>query len=155
MAEDKKVIRVPHNLILEDRKHLTVSGVSDIDSFDEETVVVYTQMGELTIKGSDLHINALNIDTGELTVEGNMYSFVYSDVDKSKGSFFPRFLNKSGKWFCAENVIFRVPFVPFCSVERGKSNSKRNRDEYGIINIRAGIGFFTVLFTWSGLRGSL
>ena len=143
MAEDKKVIRVPHNLILEDRKHLTVSGVSDIDSFDEETVVVYTQMGELTIKGSDLHINALNIDTGELTVEGNMYSFVYSDVDKS------------GKWFCAENVIFRVPFVPFCSVERGKSNSKRNRDEYGIINIRAGIGFFTVLFTWSGLRGSL
>lgn len=90
MAEDKKVIKVPHNLILEDRKHLMVSGVSDIDSFDEETVVIYTQMGELTIKGSDLHINALNIDTGELTVEGNMYSFVYSDVDKSKGSFFSK-----------------------------------------------------------------
>ena len=155
MAEDKKVIRVPHNLILEDRKHLTVSGVSDIDSFDEETVVVYTQMGELTIKGSDLHINALNIDTGELTVEEICILLYTAMLINPREAFFPRFLNKSGKWFCAENVIFRVPFVPFCSVERGKSNSKRNRDEYGIINIRAGIGFFTVLFTWSGLRGSL
>ena len=90
MAEDKRTIKIPHNLILEDRKHLTVSGVSDIDNFDEETVVIYTQMGELTVKGSDLHINALNIDTGELTVEGNMYSFIYSDVDKSKGSFFSK-----------------------------------------------------------------
>lgn len=90
MPDDKKVVKLPHNLILEDRKHLTVSGVSDIDSFDEETVVIYTQMGELTIKGNDLHINALNIDTGELTVEGSMYSLVYNDVDKSKGGFFSK-----------------------------------------------------------------
>lgn len=90
MEEAKKTVKVPHNLILEDRKHLMVSGVSDIDSFDEEAIVVYTVMGELTIKGSDLHINALNLETGELTVEGSMYSFVYQETEKSKGSFFSK-----------------------------------------------------------------
>lgn len=90
MEDAKKAVKVPHNLILEDRKHLTVSGVSDIDSFDEETIVVYTVMGELTIKGSDLHINALNIETGELTIEGSMYSFVYQENEKTKGSFFSK-----------------------------------------------------------------
>lgn len=90
MPEEKKMNKMPHNMILEDRKHLTVSGVSDIDNFDEETVVVYTAMGELTIKGSDLHINALNVDTGDLVVEGSIYSLVYSDAEKGKSGFFSK-----------------------------------------------------------------
>ena len=86
MAEDKKVIRVPHNLILEDRKHLTVSGVSDIDSFNEETAVLFTELGELTIRGSDLHMNKLNVDTGEVTIEGEIHTLVYTD-DRPKKLF--------------------------------------------------------------------
>ena len=53
MAEEKKAPAMPHNLILEDRRTLTVSGVSDVDSFDEQTVVVFTDMGELTVRGTD------------------------------------------------------------------------------------------------------
>lgn len=66
MAELKieKKSGMPHNLILEDRKKLVVSGVEDVDSFDEQTVVAYTAVGELMIKGEGLHINKLSLETG-------------------------------------------------------------------------------------------
>ena len=88
MQEDKSIGKVPHNMILEDRKRLAVSGVTDVDSFDENVVIVYTSLGGLTVKGSDLHINALNVDTGELTIEGEIYSLIYNDNVKTKESFF-------------------------------------------------------------------
>lgn len=88
MQEDKNTITMPHNLMLEDRHLLTVSGVSDVDSFDEETVVIFTQMGELTVRGANLHINRLSVDSGELTVEGNIRSVAYSDDAPKSGGFF-------------------------------------------------------------------
>ena len=50
MAEEKKMMKIPHNVILEDRRVLTVSGVTDIDSFDEQTVILFTDLGELTMQ---------------------------------------------------------------------------------------------------------
>ncbi len=90
MAEEKKMASMPHNLVLEDRRLLTVSGVSDVDSFDEETVVVFTDLGELTIRGANLHINRLSVDVGELTVEGNIAALIYSDDTPKNGGFFSR-----------------------------------------------------------------
>ncbi len=83
---------VPHNLVLEDRRRLTVSGVSDVDSFDEQTVIVFTQMGELTVKGEDLHINRLSLEMGELSVEGDITALTYSDrgAKPQQGSFWGR-----------------------------------------------------------------
>lgn len=83
---------VPHNVILEDRHRLTVSGVSDVDSFDEQTVIVFTQMGELTVKGEDLHINRLSLEMGELAVEGDISSLTYADhaPKNQQGSFWGR-----------------------------------------------------------------
>lgn len=83
---------VPHNVILEDRRRLTVSGVSDVDSFDEQTVIVFTQMGELTVKGEDLHINRLSLEMGELAVEGDIASLSYTDRAQKpqQGSFWGR-----------------------------------------------------------------
>lgn len=83
---------VPHNVILEDRSRLTVSGVSDVDSFDEQTVIVFTQMGELTVKGEDLHINRLSLEMGELAVEGDIASLSYTDRAQKpqQGSFWGR-----------------------------------------------------------------
>ena len=89
MPEDKKST-MPHNAVLEDRRLLTVSGVSDVDSFDEETVVVFTDLGELTVRGSNLHINRLSLEVGELTVEGNISALVYSDEAPKSGGFFSR-----------------------------------------------------------------
>lgn len=87
MSQENKP-KMPHNIILEDRKMLSISGVEDIDSFDEQAIVLYTNYGELVIKGENLHINKLNVDTGELSVEGNIHTLVYSDDQpKQKGVF--------------------------------------------------------------------
>lgn len=90
MAEEKKQYKNPHNIILEDRKAMTVSGVSDVDSFDEETIIVFTDLGELTVKGDNLHINKLNIESGELSLEGNIVSLTYSDEQVRQGGLFSR-----------------------------------------------------------------
>ncbi len=81
---------VSNNLILEDRKHLTVSGVKDVDSFDENTVVAYTDLGELTIHGTSLHINRFSTEVGELAVDGEISAVSYSDNVASQGGFFSR-----------------------------------------------------------------
>lgn len=91
MTEEKKLNTMPHNLILENRNALTVSGVSDVDSFDEQTVVIFTDMGDLTVHGSNLHINKLSLDIGELTLEGKIVSLQYAnDQPKGSGGFFSR-----------------------------------------------------------------
>ena len=90
MADEKRINSVPHNLVLEDRRMLTVSGVSDVDSFDEETVVVFTDLGELTVRGTNLHINRLSVEVGELTVEGNIAALIYSDETPKSGGFFSK-----------------------------------------------------------------
>ncbi|MDD2418520.1 MAG: sporulation protein YabP [Oscillospiraceae bacterium] len=90
MPEVKTTVQMPHHIILEDRHALTVSGVSDVDSFDDMTVVIYTDLGELTVKGEELHINRLNIETGDLTLEGQIYSLTYSDIQARSGGFFGR-----------------------------------------------------------------
>lgn len=90
MADEKRISAMPHNLVLEDRRILTVSGVSDVDSFDEETVIVFTDMGELTVRGKNLHINRLSVEVGELTVEGNIAALIYSDEPAKSGGFFSK-----------------------------------------------------------------
>ncbi len=90
MADEKRNNTMPHNLVLEDRRLLTVSGVSDVDSFDEETVVVFTDLGELTVRGANLHINRLSVEVGELTVEGDIAALIYSDEAPKSGGFFSK-----------------------------------------------------------------
>jgi len=89
MAEEKKSVKIPHSLILENRRALTATGVSNVDSFDEQTIVAYTDLGQLVIKGSKLQINKLNIETGELTLNGDISSMSYSENQLS-GGFFSR-----------------------------------------------------------------
>jgi sporulation protein YabP len=88
VQEEKKLQALPQNLVLEDRGRLSVTGVSDVDSFDERTVTVFTQQGELSIRGADLHVNTLNVETGELTVDGRIDALIYAqDQPKSSGFF--------------------------------------------------------------------
>lgn len=93
MPEEKKVIKKPHNIIMESRKVMSISGVSDVDSFDEETVVLFTEWGALTVEGDNLHINRINVDTGEMQLEGNISALSYSDgAEKKTGGFFSRLI---------------------------------------------------------------
>ena len=86
MNEDK--IKMPHGLILKDRAQLTLSGVTDVDSFDESAIVAYTDYGELTVKGENLHISMLNIDTGDLSIDGRVSSLTYLENQPKSTSFF-------------------------------------------------------------------
>ena len=91
MTEENKAQALPHNLIMENRNRLTVSGVSDVDSFDEQTVIVFTDMGELTVKGEALHINRLSLEVGEIMIEGSISSLSYSDSKPTQeGGFWSR-----------------------------------------------------------------
>ena len=90
MNEDNLNIRSPHNVIMENRRNLTISGVSDVDSFDEQTIIAFTDLGELTIQGYDLHITKLNIESGELLIDGNICSLSYSDRQQNTEGFFKR-----------------------------------------------------------------
>ena len=69
---------VVQNLVLENRGTLSVSGVNDVLSFDDQVVIIDTELGLLTVKGENLKINKLNIDTSETVVEGKINSLVYS-----------------------------------------------------------------------------
>lgn len=72
------------NLILENRNKLTISGVLDVLSFDDQIVIVETELGLLTVKGDNLRINKLNIDTSEVIVEGEVVSLTYNQKDNGK-----------------------------------------------------------------------
>ena len=82
--EDRKIpnsMNIIQNLILENREKLSISGVLDVLSFDDQMVIVETDLGLLTIKGENLRINKLNIDIAEVTIEGLINGLIYSDVD--------------------------------------------------------------------------
>ena len=84
---DKTAHTMPHQLIMQDRKLLELTGVSDVDSFDENTVTAYTSLGELTVRGRGLHIRQLNLEGGSLSLEGQVDSLTYSDTVRNGGFF--------------------------------------------------------------------
>ena len=90
VSEERKSIsnNVIQNLVLENREKLSVSGVLDVLSFDDQVVIIETELGLLTIKGEDLRINKLSIDTSEAVVEGDIFSMNYSkkEMEKKGGS---------------------------------------------------------------------
>lgn len=79
---DEKNLRKTHNIIMENRKTLSVSGVTDVDNFDEKEILLYTQLGELTVTGRNLHVNSMSIETGEMTIEGDIWALNYGDKDR-------------------------------------------------------------------------
>ena len=91
-TDEKAIHRLPHNIIMEDRKKLSVSGVTDIDSFDEQTIIVVTESGELTIRGWNLHITRLNLEQSELMVDGEISSLTYTDTRPKAQGFFSKVL---------------------------------------------------------------
>ncbi|MFR2787953.1 MAG: sporulation protein YabP [Clostridia bacterium] len=75
---------VIQNLILENRGKLSISGVLDVLSFDDQVVMVETELGLLKVKGENLRINKLSIDTSEVMVEGTISLLSYSNKESEK-----------------------------------------------------------------------
>ena len=69
-----------NNVIMENRKKISVSGVEDIESFNEEQIILYTCNGVLIINGNGMHISKLSIDNGETTITGEFNALTYNDA---------------------------------------------------------------------------
>ena len=84
--EERKTINanIIQNLILENREKLSISGVKDVLSFDDQVVMVETELGLLTVKGENIRINKLSLDTSEVIVEGEISYLAYSDKEQDK-----------------------------------------------------------------------
>lgn len=78
--EEKQYTKA-HKLILSNRRTGTVTGVSDVISFDITEILLETEQGMLMIKGADLHVNRLTLEKGEVDIEGRIDSLAYSDVN--------------------------------------------------------------------------
>lgn len=89
--EDRKsninnTTNVIQNVILENREKLSISGVLDVLSFDDQIVILETELGLLTVKGDNLRINKLSLDTAEVIVDGEIYNIGYSEKDTNQKS---------------------------------------------------------------------
>ena len=89
MDERRSSPAVGHRILLEGRERLTISGVEEVERFDETSIVMDTVGGALVVRGEDLHIEKLSLDGGDLKVEGNVDSLTYEDGgrDRSGGLF--------------------------------------------------------------------
>ncbi|MBE6688460.1 MAG: sporulation protein YabP [Ruminococcaceae bacterium] len=83
---------VHHSLSLSDRGVLTLSGIKEVIGFDEQTVCVMTHIGQLVIEGQSLHIDKLNVESGDLIVTGEISSLAYTDGVGEKKGFIRRLL---------------------------------------------------------------
>ena len=83
--------REPHELRLDARSRLSVSGVREVESFDENTVVLNTVGGLLIVRGDGLHLQSLSIDGGQVSVLGRIDALSYAELQKA-GGFFKRLL---------------------------------------------------------------
>lgn len=74
---EEKNIFFPHKLMIENRQGGTITGVTDVMSFDEKDILLMTQAGKLTVKGEQLHVKRLNLEKGEVDIEGRVDSLLY------------------------------------------------------------------------------
>lgn len=80
------------NVIIESRKRLNISGVKDVSSFDDETILLDTVFGRMTIKGESLRIESFNTTTGDIVANGKIHAVVYMSDARNSGGFFSRLL---------------------------------------------------------------
>ncbi len=79
-----------HNFICKERKHLELSGVKNIERFDENEFIIETTLGCMNIKGSELVLNKLDTEHGDVIIKGNINSIEYTTSHKNHESFFSK-----------------------------------------------------------------
>ncbi len=83
MEDLNSINKRQHKMVVNNRKNGSLTGVKDVIAFDEGEVILETDMGVLVIKGHDLHVKRLNLENGEVDLEGQMDSFFYSEQKHS------------------------------------------------------------------------
>lgn len=92
MAYEENRPGLDHRIVLEDREQLMVSGVEEVESFDESSIILSTIRGGLEVQGEGLHIEKLSLDGGDLLVEGLIHGLIYTEERRERGGFLSRLL---------------------------------------------------------------
>lgn len=87
MPNEQTVHNASQNIILENRKKAVISGIKEVESFNENEIFLFTELGELKIRGKDLHISEVNIDSGKMTLSGYVQSLIYGEEKKIPKNF--------------------------------------------------------------------
>ncbi len=87
MAEQKTRQPKAHNLIMNNCEKMSLSGVFDVESFDDKCVICYTDFGKLVIRGNALKVDSMNVDSGDMEITGRVFSLFYADEKPSKSVF--------------------------------------------------------------------
>jgi len=82
--ESIKTAQKPHNVIMENRRRLSISGVSEVDSFDESAITLRTVDGALIIRGSELKVGRLTLETGDVSVTGLVSQLSYEEAPEGR-----------------------------------------------------------------------
>lgn len=83
MAEER--LQLPHKLTLNERKNLTMTGVTEVVSFDDTAVILRTCMGTLVVQGSQLQLKTLSLDGGQVAVDGSISALIYEETRTGGG----------------------------------------------------------------------
>ena len=87
---EEKTLELPHKVTLESRNRLNLTGVTEVESFDEAMVVLHTTRGTLVVRGEGLHLQLLSLDGGQVHVDGTVDSLTYEDTVPGGGGFLAR-----------------------------------------------------------------
>ena len=71
--------QLPHKLTLEERSRLTMTGVTEVVSFEEHNVVLHTALGTLIVQGSDLKLKTLSLEGGQVAVDGSISALIFEE----------------------------------------------------------------------------
>ena len=90
MEDFKSIENHFQNIVLENREKLTITGIKDVFSFDDQIIIIETELGILSIKGKNLKINKLSLDTSDFALEGVVDSLTFSNsnINNKKESSF-------------------------------------------------------------------
>lgn len=83
MGEER--LQLPHKLTLNERSNLTMTGVTEVVSFDDSTVILHTSLGTLVVQGHGLQLKQLSLDGGQVAVDGNIASLLYEEQRQQGG----------------------------------------------------------------------
>lgn len=82
---------LPHKLTMNERKELTVTGATEVVSFDESAVILKIGTDTLIVRGEDLHLKTLSLDAGQVAVDGHINALTYEE-GRTPGGFWHRLM---------------------------------------------------------------
>ena len=91
--EEKKAKR-PHNIVLQNRRQMSLSGVIRVESFNDTAITLVTDTGQLTVEGERLHISKLLLESGDMNIDGEISGLFYTDASIETGGKHSNFISK-------------------------------------------------------------